>query len=259
MYSEHIGLRQSGRMPGSEKCSKLGRVEVIEYDGMSWHRYPDAPGRTDRLYFKHHTTYLHRYVWEKHNGPIPKGCHIHHIDGNPLNNDISNLRCVTPFEHAGEHPRTDEYRNHVSEQMRGDSPRQNACRAWHASEAGHEWHVEHGKRVAANMQPVQFTCIQCGRVYLSKPAGSPHKFCSNACKSAHRRASGVDDEDRICQVCGKAFRVNKYSKSRTCSRSCGRRLAKLNGNRLFHDSWGRLGREHRTLRIRLRPDGRRGP
>jgi hypothetical protein len=39
---------------------------------------------------------LSRIVWMFHNGDIPDGMQIDHIDRNPLNNAIENLRCVTP-------------------------------------------------------------------------------------------------------------------------------------------------------------------
>jgi hypothetical protein len=35
---------------------------------------------------------LHRAIWEYHNGPIPFGSQIDHIDRDPLNNRIENLR-----------------------------------------------------------------------------------------------------------------------------------------------------------------------
>lgn len=44
-----------------------------------------------------------RVVWEKHNGPVPKGKLIHHEDRDKLNDDISNLRLMTRREHAREH------------------------------------------------------------------------------------------------------------------------------------------------------------
>jgi hypothetical protein len=41
----------------------------------------------------------YRKVWERVNGDIPKGYHIHHIDGNHYNNSIDNLKLVTQEEH----------------------------------------------------------------------------------------------------------------------------------------------------------------
>ena len=47
-------------------------------------------------------------IWEDHFGPIPldekgRSYHIHHIDGNRLNNDISNLSCISAQEHYDIH------------------------------------------------------------------------------------------------------------------------------------------------------------
>lgn len=45
----------------------------------------------------------YRKIYESHYGKIPKGYHIHHIDGDPFNNDITNLMCVSPEEHGEIH------------------------------------------------------------------------------------------------------------------------------------------------------------
>ena len=46
---------------------------------------------------------LHREVWEKQNGKIQKGFHIHHKDHNKDNNNISNLELIEEKEHLSKH------------------------------------------------------------------------------------------------------------------------------------------------------------
>jgi hypothetical protein len=46
------------------------------------------------------TYYLHRIVWEMHNGTIPEGMVINHIDCNSLNNNIFNLEICTPKQNS---------------------------------------------------------------------------------------------------------------------------------------------------------------
>lgn len=42
---------------------------------------------------------LHRLIYEKYYGKIPKGYVIHHKDGNKVNNDISNLEMIEASKH----------------------------------------------------------------------------------------------------------------------------------------------------------------
>lgn len=50
----------------------------------------------------------HCLIWEEHNGPIPKGWHVHHINGVKDDNRIENLQAMPSKKHA-----------HVIELMQG--------------------------------------------------------------------------------------------------------------------------------------------
>lgn len=59
-------------------------------------------------------TKVHRRIWEKANGPIPKdedgrSYEIHHIDGNKNNNELINLICVSIKEHFEIHKKQEDW------------------------------------------------------------------------------------------------------------------------------------------------------
>lgn len=213
-------------------------VEIIEWNGTRYRRYPESKHAASRTYFQRSkrggTSWLHRDVWEHERGPIPDGWHIHHIDGNPENNDISNLECVSPKQHAERHVWDDERKRRQAEHL--DKIR-DATKSWHASDEGRAKHREIGALAYAAFTPEPKPCEHCGTSFAPRKIGNQDRFCSGKCKSAWRRKSGLDDETRACEICGSAFLANKYSKFRTCSRSCGNSA------------------RGRTMRESLRPDG----
>lgn len=167
----------------------------------------------------------HRYVYAKYHGPIPEGYHVHHKDEDKSNNDIDNLELMLAGDHLTYHglknaanPEWLEWsRNNMATKARP------AASEWHGSEAGLAWHREHAKCSIMAIEPRDFVCEQCGTGFRTRPTGQ-NKFCSNACKSAHRRVLAVDHVSRDCAFCGEAFARDKYRKTRTCSRSCTNRL-----------------------------------
>ena len=199
-------------------------VEVIEHNGVKFRRYPDSKNRSDRVYFTpgpadrlKGVRRLHEELWMEAHGPIPSGCHVHHKDGDPLNNQLENLECMTAAAHMAAHGGvcSDRKRENLA-QIRP------LAAAWHSSPEGLAWHRQHAYESIRAVPLVPHTCEQCGASFETQ-AKSTNRFCSNACKSAHRRASGLDDEDRECVICGTGFRVNRYAKKVTCSRACAGR------------------------------------
>lgn len=198
----------------------MTNVETTEYKGRIFRRYPDAKRRSDRVYFKctisHKPTFLHRLVYEDNFGRIPKGMHVHHKDGNEANNSPDNLELLTPKAHINEH--MDDDRIVALTKNLADNALPKACE-WHKDPANREHHVRLGRMSWENFEPKEMQCIHCHEKYMSKTRRQD-KYCSNKCRSAARRASGVDDVEKECGFCGGTFSSNKYAKVRFCSKSC---------------------------------------
>ncbi len=172
------------------------------------------------FYFQRKGKRLHRAVWEHHNGPVPEGYHVHHKDENRANNEIWNLECMPGGEHESLHTSTDERKEYGKMHIERIRP---LAAAWHGSEVGRTWHAQHGKETWENREATERVCEHCGKGYMSRDMRKTG-FCSNSCKTAARKKSGVDNETRECAYCGKPFIVNKYAKQRCCGRECARKL-----------------------------------
>ena len=66
----------------------------MEYDGINW--YMNSEG----YYRNKEYGLLHRYIWTKHNGEIPKGYIIHHDNEDKTDNTPKNLIAMTNSEHT---------------------------------------------------------------------------------------------------------------------------------------------------------------
>mgnify|MGYP002622439099 CR=1 FL=1 len=193
----------------------------IRFDGR-WYT-PDGNG----YYYNSHTRKrLHQAIWIAHNGPIPKGYEIHHIDHNKENNDISNLACITKEEHHRIHNEemSDELRNWYRDNLNTNA-RPKAIE-WHKSEAGKEWHKEHIRQQIKNgtiNKKIIFRCSQCGEEFesIARNLNGNH-FCSNNCRAKFLRHSRSQDKSdvRVCCICGKTFNCSKWSVTTTCSKNC---------------------------------------
>jgi len=200
------------------------RTDRITYNGITFTRYIDSAKN-----FKYYTPHsghvkkgisnLHRYKYLCEIGDIPDGYDIHHKDGNYLNNDVSNLEAVESGVHISQHSKKWHVKNKERVVKHLDEVR-DLTKKWHGSKEGYKWHSEHAIKHSFGKHEGMFRiCKYCGKIY--KDQNTTQLFCAAKCSSAYRRREGTDNVTRICVKCGTSFVVNKYAKTKFCSKSCG--------------------------------------
>ncbi len=165
----------------------------------------------------------HRWVWISIHGLIPKGYEIHHKNEDKSDNRIENLELIHKSRHLSHHMMDPKKKERAREHASRIRP---MTKAWHASEEGRASHrLQALKSNFGNWGPFKYTCQICSKEYESKKISNT-KFCSNACKSAFRRKSGLDNITRKCEYCQGEFITDKYQKIRFCCRGCGQKSRK---------------------------------
>ena len=206
------------------------RVKIVsatkqDFEGERFYRY-DGDKRYFRRPGRQGEQYLHRVVWMQAHGTIPPGAVIHHVDGDRANNQLDNLLLVPSCgEHTAGHwtPERADTQRAILDSVRHLSA------AWHGSPEGRAWHRHHGTGTARERRYTH-VCLWCGNEYQT--ARIKQGYCCQQCKTAMRYHAGTDDIERICPVCGKPFRINRYAQTKTCGRECGtahRRRRKAGG------------------------------
>ena len=199
---------------------------------------------------------VHRVVWKCHHGPIPDGLIIHHVDGDPRNNNIENLRAMTQAEHGrlhcAIHPRVKTCghcgKNYEPTDHRG---RQKYCsRACFGEATGEakrihprlkiceycskefEPHANHRKTAkycsiacqgkAKRIHPRVKTCLHCGKNYEPPVNRGSRKYCSAACSSkAIGEALRIHPRVKTCLHCGKNYEPpGNRGRAKYCSTAC---------------------------------------
>ena len=212
---EEITKMTTNRMIRGSKNSKS--LEFVDYNGERFYiqysgRYYSARSGKIRL--------LHRRVWSDVNGEIREGHHVHHIDGNWRNNDISNLELVDAKKHQAHHLR-ERMENNPEVFAESRKLAWAAATVWHRSDEGRDWHKGHGVRVWESREPTKATCSVCSTEYETF-FSSRSRFCSRSCSQKesfqrHKTATGV------CAECGSEFSFNRYRTQTCCSRVCSNR------------------------------------
>jgi len=169
--------------------------ETIVWNGRRYNRYPNSPRRSHRVYFLRSGSSLHRDVWISHNGEIPPGHHVHHIDGDTLNNDISNLECVNSSDHFKKHAKQRSAHAKRPEQIELLNRIRVKAAEWHRSPEGRKWHMQHAQNSIVKADRVKWreklplltkNCEVCGVEFVTK--NNRKILCGSVCQLKKSRA-----------------------------------------------------------------------
>lgn len=177
------------------------RVRKVESEsaflnGVEFRRYPNSKNWADKMYFrpggsdaKRGVKAYHIELWKfVHGCDVPAGCEIHHIDNNPLNNNVMNLTTITPDDHQRQHGDVTKSKEFIDGRAKTLERIRPLAAKWHSSPDGVEWHSNHGKETWVGRKKVEKRCQVCGVKYETfYPSRS--KFCSDHCKEVNRHAT----------------------------------------------------------------------
>ena len=130
------------------KVAKIDGYRFIRDDKTGYYLCTQIPGNKR----------LHRYVWEKYNGTISDGYHVHHKDHDKANNSIDNLELLSASEHSRLHgiELTEDQREWRRNNVVNNAVP--AAKAWHSTDEGKEWHKELGRISWEKRKPQKYVC-----------------------------------------------------------------------------------------------------
>lgn len=165
-------------------------MEVLKTDNVTqWFN-----GRRYRLHknqryyktsIKKKNVYLHRAVWEYHNGAIPEGLMIDHIDRDRSNNNISNLRLVTPKGNRANI--SDEHKEMYRQRMINYNSQQSG--KWWQDKERSAKRAENLSKSWANRPMIAKVCLLCSKGFEAKHNSAV--YCSKECRQENYFRRGV--------------------------------------------------------------------
>lgn len=104
-------IKKVGNNRYSYEVSNYGKIRMTGENAKPLKLYIDSDGyATYKFNYKRHK--VHRVVYEYFGLNFNPKYHVHHKDGNKLNNFIDNLECVSPSEHNKIHHKDNTFKNY---------------------------------------------------------------------------------------------------------------------------------------------------
>ena len=149
--------------------------QVQNFNGKDYYLYPGE------RYFTKGSKYLHRVIWEFHNGPIPEGRQIHHKNSDPVDNRIENLNLISSSLHQ---------RFETARRVEADpvafQERMSHARKF-VPKMDPESRAKNAKKGWNGVRRYLKNCSVCGKIYQT-PFPERSKYCHQNCKAKALRA-----------------------------------------------------------------------
>ena len=190
--------------------------EYIHFDGHNFVRYPNSPKRAHRVYFcttiKKHKIMLHRYIYAKEHGEIPKGFVIHHKNENPLDNSLDNLCLMSKAEHQALHGKLLwEKANAFKKRKMQEKMFANQNWNWHRSEIGRKTMSIRAKKQMSQKRLI--VCAECGKE-AKVVKNCRARFCSQKCKRRLYRREWNEKHPRYFKDYNRQWHIKNRQKKR---------------------------------------------
>lgn len=165
----------------------------IEFNGMLFYKPNGAKYYGRKIIGKNGmktTKSLHVYIWEFNHGcEIDSGWVVHHVDHNPLNNEIENLVAMTRAEHSRLHH--DELSKEEKE-SKNEKFKTNRvlCKKWNDSNAAkdHMLKLKEINRTRISKKSQNGWCRFCGKHFMH--SGTYSLYCDSRCCDKFHRFKG---------------------------------------------------------------------
>lgn len=159
-------------------------MQAVVFDGIKYYKQKSGYYRcaiTAKRERENIERSLHRAVWIKYKGNIPKGYHIHHKDENKDNNNIENLELLSVSQHAKFHSKKNKLFWNTEKGVRANRRGIKNAKKWHGTEDGKKWHSEH-QIETVRKHLIKEICKECGVEFNTYDDEKRHKEYCKKCR-----------------------------------------------------------------------------
>lgn len=177
-------------MPRATPHQRFTRKYVVNLETRCWIWQGCSSRGYPQFTVNARTVYAHRWAYERHVGPIPRGMQLDHLCANTMCVNPEHLEPVQPWVNL-----------HRGNTFQAHNAQKTHCKRGHP--------------------------LSGPNLYVRRDGGRVCRACRSAWRKAHPRPADKYHETRTCTICGADFRTSRYHGAQTCSKACASVLCSI--------------------------------